>query len=402
MKKFRKMMSFVVCFCLAVFITPTFVNAATVEVSTEDELVGALEIGNSVVLKNDITITKSSTSTNTTTSRTKGAVILANDDITVDGAGFRITTSAVNVLFEVNNVTKTKVSNVTFKNITLENTKSASVSGQSRVIDTRSGKITLNLDDVTITMGTKDGNNKQALTIGGNTNGEVITVNIKDSSIDATTVGYGIITFNPVNMNITNSEVKGYSALYMRDDANSGGSEGSIVTVKDSTLSSKNEASEHETNSFGTIVLDDKNVTINVEDSTIKAEKNNNMQTVFGATTAVLDSEGKITSQITVKGDSEIIAPSMDEVISELVNEQTQETTKIINLEISGGVKSSVEIKDDYIAEGYEVVTRDDGSKEVIYSGSNNVQTYDGIINYVVLAFLSLIVLVRLRKKLFN
>ena len=216
MKNIKKIMFVVVCF-MAVLVMPK-VNAAATEVSTEAELRNALEAGESVVLKNDITITTPSASTNSTTSRTKGAVILANDDITIDGAGFTISTNAVNVLFEVTNGSKTKVSNVTFENITLVNTKQASVSGQSRVIDTRSGKIVLNLNDVIITMGTNAGNNKQALTIGGNTNGEVITVNITDSSIDATTVGYGIITFNPVNMTIRNSEVKGYGALYMRDD----------------------------------------------------------------------------------------------------------------------------------------------------------------------------------------
>ena len=87
-----------------------------------------------------------------------------------------------------------------------------------RAIDTRSSGITLELNKTNLSV-TKTGN-YQALTIGGNAG--PITIDINDNSvINGGKYGYGIVTFNPVNMTIDDSTVKGYAALYMKPKENS-------------------------------------------------------------------------------------------------------------------------------------------------------------------------------------
>lgn len=203
--------------------------------------------------------------------------------VTIDGQSQYSVTGNAKKTFEVK-------ASATFKNITINNTAS-----YGRCIDTRVGGITLTLNNVNLK--TTGNGNTQPLTIGGDATGTgALTVNITESDINAGNSGYGIITYNPVNMTIDNSTVYGYAALYMKGKSSSAGSAGSVVTItNNSKLTGYNEHSG-ESNSFGTIVFEDNNITIKVENSKLEATKSEGNadqgQTIFGlknATSITID-----------------------------------------------------------------------------------------------------------------
>ena len=168
--------------------------------------------------------------------------------------GFRITAS----------------NNVIIENATIVN----NVNG-GRCIETRTGGINLTLNNVELTA---TNGASQPFTVGGT--GIDVTVNINNSTINAGK-GYGITTFNPTALTINNSTVTGYAALNIKAASGSEGSAGSVINVTGSTLAGVNNW-PGETNAFSTIMLEDSNVTINVDStSTVKAIANDNHQYVF-------------------------------------------------------------------------------------------------------------------------
>jgi len=103
--------------------------------------------------------------------------------------------------------------------------------------------------------------------------GAAIVVNKDDVTLKLDNVivnadHYAIRIWNKSNVQITNSEVNGWSALYFKE-----GSEKSEVTVSKSTLTGTNNMNPP-SNDFGTIVFEDSNVTVTVEDSIVKAIAN--------------------------------------------------------------------------------------------------------------------------------
>lgn len=189
---------------------------------------------------------------------------------------------------------------VVIKNGTILN----NVSG-GRCVETRSGNVSLELNEVLLSTPEKGAN--QPLTIGGS--GENITVDIISSTIRTNHInGYAIITFNPVRMNIKDSEVSGWSALNIRAANNSLGSAGSSFKVTNSTLSGTNAVAEAATNNYTTIMIEDKNVTINVDsESTVKAvSTNSNYASLVGLGNASVSEEtnAAITgTNVTIEGD---------------------------------------------------------------------------------------------------
>ena len=175
-------------------------------------------------------------------------VIPEGKSLTIDGQGLYTVTGNAKKTFEVK-------AGTVFRNVGIVNT-----AAYGRCIDTRVGDIVLTMEGVNLEA-TGDGNS-QPLTIGGS--GSNITVNMTGCSIDAGTSGYGVITFNPVNMTIADSEISGYCALYFKAADHSLGSAGSVVNVSGSTLSSHNIHSG-DSNGFGTIVFEDSNITVNVD-----------------------------------------------------------------------------------------------------------------------------------------
>ena len=157
----------------------------------------------------------------------------------------------------------TEVINVTIKNGKLLNTANG-----GRCVETRSGNIALTLEDVELEA--TNGTWPQPLTIGGS--GENITVNINESSIKANYVGYGITTFNPVALNVTNTTIDAWAALNLREPLSSVGSNGSEINVTGSTFICKN-ITNGESNAFAAIKVADDGIDLNIDStSTITVE----------------------------------------------------------------------------------------------------------------------------------
>lgn len=176
------------------------------------------------------------------------AALTITQPTVIIGNGCTLSTNSSKKLIEV-------YADLTIDGMNLENN-----STNGRCIDTRIDNITVTLKDCTIS-GLKVG--AQPITVGGtSTNG--LNVNIDNCQIDGGT-GYGIIVFVPVNMNITNSDVHGYAAIYTKP-----GSEGSVINVNGSNLSSTavNDGSE-----FATVVTEGNSVIIAIDEaSTISCE----------------------------------------------------------------------------------------------------------------------------------
>ena len=168
-------------------------------------------------------------------------------------------------------------------NVTIENATIVNNVDNGRCIETRTGNINLTLNNVTLTA-TQTGS--QPFTVGGT--GIDVTVNINNSTINAGK-GYGITTFNPTALTINNSTVTGYAALNIKAASGSEGSAGSVINVTGSTLAGVNNWSGV-SNAFSTIMLEDSNVTINIDStSTVKAFAKENTQSVFSLGNELVD-----------------------------------------------------------------------------------------------------------------
>jgi hypothetical protein len=223
--------------------------------NTASWLADVLAYGGEYVLTADMTIAETD--------------ITATAPITIDGNNKTITTNGKGLRFQASNT-------VNIKNLTIVN-----ASSEGRCIDTRVGNINLTFNNVNLIA---KGTYSQPLTIGGS--GKNITVNLNNSTIEA--CHYGIITFNPVALNINNSEISGYAALYIKP-----GSAGSKINVVNSILTGPNKWAQHTSNSFATVAIEDSNININIDgNSTLVADSNYNEQVLFaigagGATKAV-------------------------------------------------------------------------------------------------------------------
>ncbi|MBE6147909.1 MAG: hypothetical protein E7167_00140 [Firmicutes bacterium] len=347
MKHFKNFMILMV----AVLTSLTYlsnVSAAVIEVDSEVSLENALSNGaTEISLTNDITLTEDEM---THATRTVGLEIKGEDTITINGNGHKISTDLV-VAVEIR-ANADKTVKVVFNDIIIE--------GTQRVIDTRSDNITLELNDTTLNI-TKHGN-YQALTIGGNA--ESIIVNINNSTINGGDAGYGIITFNPVNMTINNSNIKGYAALYMKEADSSKGSAGSVVTIKNGSVLEGISRYSGGTDNFGTIVLSDINITISVIDSTVKAvNTGTSLQVPFSQSSSL---DGIVTdkkSVIVVEGKSELIVDTKIDDESVVLNYNPDQ----MNVVIKPGVTANVEIAKEYLEAGTETaVDEETGEVTVI------------------------------------
>ena len=182
--------------------------------------------------------------------------IKIEEDVTINGNNKTIT-SAKGKAFELHTGT------VQFKNLTIIN---SAVNG--RCIDVRDGDVALTLNNVKLKATSKSHN--QPLTIGSNFS-QTIPVNLKNTTIEAGPDGWGyaIIIFNPVKLNIENSNIKGYTALYFKSEAEGGtGTTGSKATINGSTLTGKYELATNEpSNSFATIVFNDSGINVDINNS---------------------------------------------------------------------------------------------------------------------------------------
>lgn len=197
--------------------------------------------------------------------------------IAVDGNGKTITTSAKK-LFEV------------FADFDIYNANLVNTNSDGRCIDTRVDGIAVTIENCD--MYSTGSAWAQTLTVGGSSmNGLDIT--ITDSKIKSDNYT-AIIMFVPANIEITNSEISGYAAIYAKGEAYSANTTGSVITVTGSDLVSMNDKTD-QSNTFGTIVFEDDGVEMTVDAaSSIKAE-------TTGGTyqSAILFSSKNIESSIT-------------------------------------------------------------------------------------------------------
>ena len=253
----------------------------------------------------------------------------ANHTLTVKGSGIWVGGGSSNV-------------DVTFKDIIIVNTASG-----ARCIDTR-GKIgTLTLDNVTLnTQGAPSGYT-QPLTIGGNQS-EIANVIVTNGSVIQTnengTAYYAIITFNPVNMTIEDSTIKGWACIYAKGQDGSAGSAGSTFTINNSTLVSSN-AYSGVTNSFAAFVMEDNNVTVNVTNSEITL--NNTGDQVQ----AIANAKGKTGAVVNLGEGNEVTFVEPGNFAFALNDAEVK---------VSGG-EFNVEVPENCCAEGYVPTTLENG-----------------------------------------
>ena len=308
-----KKLKFLVFTLIALFAGLISVNAASVEVDTEDELRAALESGKSVVLTDDIVLTET---TEIKEDRPTAIAINGEGTITIDGNGYTISTSSVRTIFEIYATGSEKL-NITLNDVVLENSYAG-----GRCIDTRTRNIVLNINDseLSTTKRTYD----QALTIGGAAYTTPIDVNIKNTNISSEY--YAVIAFNPVKLTIDGgTAVGGYAAIYMKE-----GSNGSVIDIQAAEIIGTNVSTapvcaEGATNcyptinDFGTFVFEDTGIKVNaLNNSIIKATMSSTATEYI-----VLDSTNgeEVGNTLTIK-DSKIIAAS--ENVVKIHNENTK------------------------------------------------------------------------------
>ena len=246
---------------------PAVAQVGSTYYETLQAALGAAQAGDTVTLLADVDFRSQFATTSARYPISKSLTIDgANHTIQVAGRGFGV---GVNATSNVD---------VTFKDVTIVN---ASYAG--RCIDTRGNLASLTLDHVTLDTTGCPGGYNQPLTIGGN-QATAATVTIKNGSVIQTnnegTAYYAIITFNPVNMTITDSTIKGWACIYAKGPDGSAGSAGSVFTITDSTLVSKNVYSG-ETNAFGLIVTEDNDIDVSITGTTINIDGASNTQAIL-------------------------------------------------------------------------------------------------------------------------
>ena len=242
---------------------------------------------------------------------------------------------------------------VTFKNTTVKNVDNV----DGRCIDTRGNLNSLTLENATLTTAESEFTGYlQPLTIGGNQK-EVATVTIKDSeliTVEAANKGYAITTFNPVNMTIDGSTLKGWACLNLKAEDSSEGSHGSNISVTNSTLVSAN-GTPGETNAYCLIKIEDDDVNVTVSGSTININGADNSQSIVSF---IKKDNQTLTSNCNVSlGEGNEV--TLDNNFYFAVNES--ETSKLV---ISGGT-FNVPVPEENCAEGMIPTTLGDGKFSV-------------------------------------
>lgn len=287
--------------------------------------VDAAQAGDTIVLLENVTV---SADTNNRFPISKS--------MTIDGAGHTININ--NRGFGVGVGASSNI-DVTFKDVTIRNNQN-----DGRCIDTRGNLNSLTLDGVTLKAAAEA---TQPLTIGGN-QADVVPVTITNSTIqtmDDGSYGYAIITFNPVNMTITGSTIKGWACLNIKAASSSAGSNGSTFTITNSALVSKN-VYAGESNAFGAIKVEDNNITINISGTSISINGDQNDQAIVSYKNSTLSGAAVnmgAGNNVTMTGDADFAHNNSDTAV----------------LAISGGT-FNVEVPAAVCADGY--IPKDNGN----------------------------------------
>lgn len=99
---------------------------------------------------------------------------------------------------------------------------------------------------------------------------------------DSCVLGYALTTFNPVSMTISDSLLAGWACLNLKGPTGSHGTNGSVIIVEGSNLFSKNQQSRSDWNNYGSVCIEDDDISISISDSTIFNDSvTGNIQSVF-------------------------------------------------------------------------------------------------------------------------
>lgn len=222
------------------------------------DAIDAAEDGDTVKVLRDIVYDK-----------TEGLIIKSGitlDGLKSDGTVCQISTSTASRLMKTYDVDGVHVTSpVTIRNLDLLNTSEAS----SRCLDTRSLESSLTIENVTMTVDNQAKEN-QVFNIGGNVD-STLRITVDDSRFITNGIGYCFISFNTIDMTVTDSYFKGWCAIYLKGIMNNDhGTSNSVVDVRDSTIRSFNDAVYDpdipDNNSFGAIVLEDSDISVTLTD----------------------------------------------------------------------------------------------------------------------------------------
>lgn len=222
----------------------------------------------------DVSFVPVSNAGDLSTAVNNGGNVVLLDDITLSG---HISINAPTYL-NLNNKTVTANCKKAFEVYADATIYYGKIVSQQRCVDTRAA-VKLTLYDLDLE--SKDyysaHGNQQPLTIGGSENGTI--VNMHKVNIDAGTTGYGIISFVKTTLTAAESEISGYSALYVKS-----GSAGSEFNFSKSLLSGTTGDNDVEGNSFSTIAIRDNNVNLTLDsESTLISIGNYHSALSFGS-----------------------------------------------------------------------------------------------------------------------
>lgn len=317
----------------SIILITTNVNAETIEIDSLEKLKSCIAIPENIC----------KLTSNISTSET----ITLKNSITIDGNGNEITSpTTIRKTFEI--YAENDNINVTFNNINITNNHNT-----GRCIDTRTGNIDLTLDNTTLT--TTGVGNTQTLNIGGDTKDDILDITIKNSTLNIPKAGYGIVTFNPVNLTINNSNITGYNAIYMKAASNSQGSAGSNVTIENNSKITTTNIHTEASSNFGTIVLEDGNIKINIVDSTIGATSNVLKQFIFLENIAYMNTTEQ--NIITISGNSTITVDEDNET-NRIAKISSKTNTQVI---IKENVTTNIEIPGTYLEIENQLIKTENG-----------------------------------------
>ena len=333
--------------------TDGFVVNGTDHYETLTAAINAAPSGATITMLEDATISSGS-STSSRFAISKSLTFEGNNHtVTINNRGFGV---GMNASAPVD---------VTFKDITITNSTNG-----GRCVDTRGNLNSLTLDNATLkTTGTSG--YLQPLTIGGNQS-TTAEVNIINGSVIQTSndgsKGYAIITFNPVDMTIDDSTIKGWACIYAKGVDGSAGSAGSTFTVTDSTLISKN-LNSGLTNAFGTIVVEDSNINFDISGCDISIDGEANHQFLFTNNVEYLKDYVDPDAEIE---DVTVALGAGNNVELKAMGDFSIDETDDVTLVISGGTFSAP-VPDEFCANGYTGVN---GATQ----GTYTVATTDGYV----------------------
>ena len=299
---------------------------------TLDDAIEAAQDDQTVKLLSDITLEPKTISGE---SAKYGAYITKS--ITLDGQNHTITSNAPRAI----GVKGTSGDvDVTFKDVTINNSQAGAI-----CIITRGGIGELSLDNVKLdTQGCPSGYN-QPLTIGG-TQTTQAKVNVTDSVIQTNNEAlnyYAIILWNPVDLTIENSTIKGWACVYQK--AFDGTDAETEVKINNSTLISQ--GLKGSSNHFAAIMTEDEAFSCVVTNTTIDVTAAENTYQGIAASNNSADGfsvELGAGNNVTLTGDTAIIGYNFDDTNHEIA--------------VSGGTFNK-SVDEEYCAEGYIPATLD-------------------------------------------